>query len=257
MRRAVIGLIGPVAVLVVLAGCTTSVAGLSTGPTASNLDSSLAAPTPVVSQGPCKYTSTPTAPAPQGKAFGLPGDPIPTPNAGTATVTLQTTQGAIPLTLNRAQAPCTVQSFLFLALKTYFNASPCHRLTADPGLSVLQCGDPTGTGEGGPGYTIPDENPTGLAPAPGAQPGTPTVIYPAGTVAMANTGQPNSGGSQFFLVYANSELPATYAVFGTVTGTGMATLSKIAAGGIVPQQNAQDGKPKLPVTITKAVIASS
>jgi peptidyl-prolyl cis-trans isomerase B (cyclophilin B) len=255
-RRAVIGLMGPVAALLVLAGCSSSVAGLPNGPTASS-PATRAVPTPVLSQGPCRYATAPTAPAPAGKAFGLPSDPTPTPNTGTVTVTLQTTQGAVPLTLNRAQAPCTVQSFLFLAQKTYFNGSPCHRLTSDEQLKVLQCGDPTGTGEGGPGYTIPDENPTGLAPAPDAQPGTPTVIYPAGTVAMANTGQPNSGGSQFFLVYADSELPATYAVFGTVSATGLTTLNRIAAGGIVAEQSAQDGKPKLPVTITKTVVASA
>jgi peptidyl-prolyl cis-trans isomerase B (cyclophilin B) len=128
---------------------------------------------------------------------------------------------------------------------------------------VLQCGDPTGTGEGGPGYTIPDEKPTNLVPAPDAQPGTPTDIYPTGTIAMANTGQPDSGGSQFFLVYGDSELPPDYAVFGTVTATGLTTLNKIAAGGITPgtdpstgQPTTTDGKPKLPVTIARAIVAT-
>ena len=246
------------AAVVVLAGCSVTAAGLPSGSTSTGAAAPVttSAAAPKITSGPCRYTSTPTQPAPQGKDEGLPADPAPTPNTGTVAVTLQTTQGQIPLTLNRALAPCTVQSFLFLAQKTYFDNTPCHRLTADPGLDVLQCGDPTGTGEGGPGYTIPDENPTGLAPAPSAQPGTPTVIYPAGTIAMANTGQPNSGGSQFFLVYADSQLPPSYAVFGKVSAAGLSTLTKIAAGGIVAEQSSTDGKPKLPVTIAKAVVAS-
>jgi peptidyl-prolyl cis-trans isomerase B (cyclophilin B) len=243
-----------VAALVVLAGCTVTVTGIpDIGPPLT--DTHPVPTTPAFSSGPCKYAATPTAPAPRAKAFGLPADPNPTPKTGTVPVTLQTNQGPIPLTLNRAQAPCTVQSFLFLAQKTFFDNTQCHRLTADPTLKVVQCGDPTGAGEGGPGYTIPDENPTGFAPAPSGPPGTPpSVIYPTGTVAMANTGQPNSGGSQFFLVYGDSQLPPAYAVFGTVGAPGLTTLNTIAAGGIVPEQNTQDGKPKLPVTITKATV---
>ncbi len=216
--------------------------------------------------GPCKYTSTPTQPAPKGKDEGLPNDPNPTSNTGTVAVTLQTTQGDIPLTLNKAEAPCTVQSFAFLAQKTYFDNTPCHRLTAYPMLKVLQCGDPTGTGEGGPGFTIPDEKPKTLKPAPTTTPvpqgQQAPDVYPAGTVAMANTGQPHSGGSQFFLVYGDSQLPPNYAVFGTVSPAGMTTLAKIAAGGITPGQDPQtgqptptDGKPKLSVTISRAVVA--
>ena len=267
VQRAVIGLLGPVAAVAVLAGCAVTTIGVpSAAAGGGSLEPTTAQQVPAASgtsTGPCQYDATSAQPAPAGKAFGLPADPNPTPNTGTVTVTLRTTQGDIPMTLNRAQAPCTVQSFVFLAQKTFFDNTPCHRLTADPGLSVLQCGDPTGSGEGGPGFTIPDEKPTGLAPAPNGQPGTPTVIYPAGTVAMANTGQPDSGGSQFFLVYADSQLPPDYTVFGTVSPAGMTTLNKIAAGGIVPgtdpssgQATDTDGKPKLPVTITKAVVGS-
>ena len=261
--RAVIGLVGPVAALLVLTGCTVTATGVPSVPLAPVTPPTTTVAAPAVSSGPCAYTSTPKYPAPQGKDEGLPDDPSPTPNTGTVTVTLQTTQGPIPMVLDRAEAPCTVQSFVFLARKTYFDNSPCHRLTADDTLKVLQCGDPTGTGEGGPGYTIPDEKPANLAPAPSAQPGTPVDVYPAGTVAMANTGAPDSGGSQFFLVYADSQLPPSYAVFGTVGATGMATLNKIAAGGIVPGTDPQtgaaedtDGKPTLPVTITRAAVSS-
>jgi peptidyl-prolyl cis-trans isomerase B (cyclophilin B) len=226
-----------------------------------------AAPPPKTTSGPCKYTSTPTQPAPKGKDEGMPSDPKTTPNTGTVTVTLQTSQGDIPMTLDRAQAPCTVQSMAFLAQKGYFDASPCHRLTADPTLKVLQCGDPTGTGQGGPGYTIPDETPKNLKVAPTTAPlpqGEPASdIYPAGTIAMANTGRPHTGGSQFFLVYGDTQLPPQYTIFGTVGSAGMTTLNKIVAGGITPGTDPQsgqptpaDGKPKLPVNISRAVVSS-
>jgi cyclophilin family peptidyl-prolyl cis-trans isomerase len=172
------------------------------------------------------------------------------------TVTLNTSAGDIPLSMPRSKAPCTVASFAFLAGKGFFDKTPCHRLTdyPDPNpLFVLQCGDPTGTGLGGPGYTIPDENPTDLAAAPGGQ----GSVYPRGTVAMANTGQPHSGGSQFFLVYQDSHLPPNYAAFGQVSNSGLLVLDTIAKKGITPdpanpQSSANDGKPKTPVTITKA-----
>ena len=93
---------------------------------------------------------------------------------------------------------------------------------------MLQCGDPTGTGEGGPGYEFKDELPTTLAPSPS---GAGTVTYPRGTIAMAKTAQPNSGGSQFFLVYADSTLPPDYTVFGTIDDAGLATIDGVAAAG--------------------------
>jgi len=174
--------------------------------------------------------------------------------AGTVTVTLHTSQGDIPITMTRAKAPCTVASFGYLAGKDYFNNTPCHRLTSANTLKVLQCGDPTGTGTGGPGYTVPDENPTGLPPVPG-QGGD---RYARGVVAMANTGQPHSGGSQFFLVYGDSALPPTYAIFGRVALSGLAVLDKIAAAGVAGGgQNPQDGAPATPVTITSATVADN
>lgn len=171
------------------------------------------------------------------------------PTTGTSTVALTTSAGPIGLTLNAAEAPCTVNSFLSLARQKYFDGTTCHRLTTGAGLKVLQCGDPTGTGSGGPGYTITDEAPKGLAPAANG-----TVTYPRGTVAMAKTSAPNSGGSQFFLVYADSTLPPDYTVFGTIDAPGLATLDKIAKAGEDDSNGAGDGKPKVPVTITSAVV---
>jgi len=112
---------------------------------------------------------------------------------------------------------------------------------------VLQCGDPTGSGSGGPGYTIPDELPTAMKPGPDGSP-----VYPAGTVAMANTGSPNTGGSQFFLVYADSGLPPQYTIFGTIAPEGLQVLKKIAAGGETPDG---DGKPTLNTTIQNVALA--
>ena len=213
--------------------------------------------TPKASNGPCGYTSTPEEPA--AKPVELPGDATPTPNAGTVKVTLKTNQGDVPLTLDRAKAPCTVQSIEHLMRSKFYDETPCHRITAAASLKVLQCGDPSGQGNGGPGYTIKDESPTDLKPATSQGAST----YPRGTLAMANTGQPNSGGSQFFMVYADSTLPPNYAVFGTIDSAGLETLDKIAAAGVDSAPNPQtgqadpeDGAPKNPVKIQQVVMAS-
>ena len=162
---------------------------------------------------------------------------------------MTTSEGNLGLQLDNAKAPCTVNSFASLAQQGYFNDTPCHRLTTSPGLSVLQCGDPTGKGTGGPGYGFVNEYPTNQY-----RPDDPAlqspVIYPRGTLAMANTGAPGSNGSQFFLVFKDSQLPPNYTAFGTIDATGLATLDKIAAGGVVPgDRGADDGAPKTPVQI--------
>jgi peptidyl-prolyl cis-trans isomerase B (cyclophilin B) len=162
---------------------------------------------------------------------------------------MTTSQGNIGLQLDNAKAPCTVNSFASLAQQGYFNDTPCHRLTTTPGLSVLQCGDPTGKGTGGPGYGFVNEYPSDQY-----QPDDPAlqspVTYPRGTLAMANTGAPGSNGSQFFLVYKDSQLPPNYTAFGKIDATGLATLDKIAAGGVVPgDRGSDDGAPKTAVQI--------
>jgi peptidyl-prolyl cis-trans isomerase B (cyclophilin B) len=161
---------------------------------------------------------------------------------------MATSQGNIGLQLDNAKAPCTVNSFASLAQQGFFNDTPCHRLTTSAGLAVLQCGDPTGQGTGGPGYAFANEYPTNQY-----QPHDPAlqqpVVYPRGTLAMANAG-PNTNGSQFFLVYKDSQLPPNYTAFGTIDQTGLATLDKIAAGGVTPSdRGSDDGAPKLPVQI--------
>ena len=206
---------------------------------------------PGVTPGPCQYTATPDDPAV--RPVPLPRDPRHTPDRGFVDVTLKTNFGRIPLRLDRAQAPCTVQSFLHLVRHRFYDRTICHRLTAYPTLSVLQCGDPSGTGSGGPGYRYADELPTDLPPAP-TDPTGERKVYARGVLAMANAG-PDTNGSQFFLVYANSALRPNYTIFGGVSRRGLATLDRIAAAGIAPTPEDPapvDGAPASPVRIRKA-----
>jgi len=165
-------------------------------------------------------------------------------------VSISTNQGNIGLWLNNAEAPCTVNSFASLAQKGFFDDTICHRETTAPGLGVLQCGDPAGTGSGGPGYKFANEYPTNQYPKDDPALQKP-VLYPRGTLAMANAG-PNTNGSQFFLVYKDSQLPPNYTVFGSIDATGLATLDKIAEGGVAG--GGQDGKPASEVTIKSVLL---
>lgn len=167
---------------------------------------------------------------------------------------MTTSQGPIGLTLDNAKSPCTVNSFVSLAKQGFLNNTPCHRLTTNPGLKVLQCGDPTGSGTGGPGYEFANEYPTDQYP-PYDSGLKSAVTYPRGTVAMANAG-PDTNGSQFFLVYGDSQLPPQYTVFGTINDAGLATLDKIAAGGVAAGgRGADDGAPARDVTITSVRVS--
>lgn len=155
-----------------------------------------------------------------------------------ATMTLTTDQGVIAIAMDPA-AEVTDASMAYLAADGYFNNTPCHRLTTQ-GIYVLQCGDPTGTGTGGPDYQIPDEN------LPENTPNN----YPKGTVAMANAG-PNTNGSQFFIVYQDTTLPPNYTIWGTVS-QGLDVVEKVAAAGV--QGGGTDGPPALPITIQTATV---
>jgi peptidyl-prolyl cis-trans isomerase B (cyclophilin B) len=161
-------------------------------------------------------------------------------------VSMVTNQGHIGLLLANNESPCTVNSFASLAGQKFFDNTKCHRLT----LSILQCGDPSADGTGGPGYKFADEYPTDQYP-----PGDPAlrepVIYPKGTLAMANSG-PNTNGSQFFLVYKDTPLPPAYTVFGKIQQDGLDTLDKIAKGGIAG--GGADGAPATEVTVTSILL---
>lgn len=176
-------------------------------------------------QGACTYTATGDA----AREVDLPpADPAPS-----EALTITTNRGAIKASLDTEAAPCTVGSFTSLAKQGYFDGTKCHRLTTED-LFVLQCGDPTGTGSGGPGYAFDDEL-------------TGRETYPAGTLAMANAG-PDTNGSQFFLVYADTPLPPSYTAFGTIDAESLRVVSAIAGAGTA--DGGADGAPKRDVVIT-------
>jgi peptidyl-prolyl cis-trans isomerase B (cyclophilin B) len=157
------------------------------------------------------------------------------------TAELFTTQGVISFRALTTAAPCTTLSFRFLATSGYFTGTHCHRLTILQ-IYVLQCGDPTGTGSGAPGYVFKDENLAG-------------ATYPAGTVAMANAG-PDTNGSQFFFCWNNSsKIPPDYTPFGVVT-SGMNILRRIASAGDDSQNGPGDGYPNLFVEFLRVRIVT-
>jgi peptidyl-prolyl cis-trans isomerase B (cyclophilin B) len=162
------------------------------------------------------------------------------------TFTLVTNCGNIVITTVGAKAPITVTQLATLARGGYFNNSLCHRLTTK-GLYVLQCGDPTATGAGGPNFTYRDEN----LPAEGLN------NYPAGTVAMANSGPGVNGagtnGSQFFLVFADTTLGANYTIWGTVT-QGLEIVKAIAKAGV--KGGGADGAPNQPIAIKRVTVSN-
>ncbi len=183
---------------------------------------------------PCAYTAGGDAAKPVA---------LPTFDAALAaqpyTATFVTTQGDVTFQARTDVAPCASYSFRHLAEQDFYDATPCPRVSNSASFGILQCGDPTGTGSGGPGYSFPDENLT-------------DATYPAGTVAMANSG-PNTNGSQFFLVFADTQLSPDYTPFGTITG-GLDVLQTVGAAGDDGSNPAGGGKPVLPIDITDVVI---
>ncbi len=169
---------------------------------------------------------------------------IPTPTAVLTkfpkTFTLVTNCGDIVISAVGSKAPFTMTSIAALAKGGFYDDSLCHRLTTE-GLFVLQCGDPTATGGGGPEFTYPDEN----------LPENIENNYPEGTVAMANSG-PNTNGSQFFLVYANTTLAPSYTIWGTIT-SGLDIVKAIGKAGAVG--GAPDGKPAKTIAIQKVLVS--
>ncbi|WP_412100641.1 peptidylprolyl isomerase [Corynebacterium aurimucosum] len=192
----------------------------------------------------CEYTETGDAsrevPTPQGKDI---------PAKGEVTVNFATKQGDIEMTLDRSLAPCTVNAITDMISAKYYDDTVCHRMTEGT-LSVLQCGDPTGKGSGGPGFQFANEYPTDEADdASMSQP----ALYPKGSIAMANAGE-DTNGSQFFINYKDSQLPPAYTYFGDLTEKGQKTIDAIAAKGVKDGQS--DGAPAEEVRITKATVES-
>jgi peptidyl-prolyl cis-trans isomerase B (cyclophilin B) len=154
------------------------------------------------------------------------------------TLTLQTNCGDIVIQTFARQAPVTITVMSALANGGFFNRTLCHRLTTE-GIFVLQCGDPTATGSGGPEFRYRDEN----LPAAG------NANYSEGVVAMANSG-PNTNGSQFFLVYKDTTLGPNYTIWGRIT-SGLEIVKYIAEGGV--KDGTTDGTPLRTIAIDKAI----
>lgn len=205
---------------------------LSAGLTACGEDDTAAAEEPAAAEGEsCAYPSA----GPAAKEVDVP--PATATETGEVTATITTSAGDVPITLDADAAPCTVNSFVSLAEQDYFTDTPCHRLTT-AGIFVLQCGDPTGSGTGGPGYSFPDEV-------------TGDETYGPGTLAMANAG-PDTNGSQFFMVFDDSPLDPDYTVFGSISEEGLAVVQEVADAGA--EGGAPDGPPAEQVEITGVTV---
>ncbi len=212
-------------------------------------DDAAAAPTDSASPDPTTPTTPSADPAvPQECAYTEAGEAsrplaLPVFDAAVAaqpySATLTTTQGDVTFQARTDVAPCASYSFRYLAEQGFYDGTPCPRVSNSASFGILQCGDPTGTGSGGPGYSFPDENLT-------------EATYPAGTVAMANSG-PNTNGSQFFLVFTDTQLSPDYTPFGTITA-GLDVLQRVGAAGDDGSNPAGGGKPVLPIDITSVAI---
>ena len=188
----------------------------------------------------CGASAPPTASKPKPQFSGPP--PLTINTNATYIAAMKTSCGTITIKLLPTQAPETVNSFVFLAQHRFFNGTYFHRI--DTSIDVLQGGDPTGTGQGGPGYTIPDE-----------VSGKPS--YGPGALAMANTGQPNSGGSQFFVIVGpnghNLDQNPTFTIFGQVI-KGLDVGKKIEKIPVVDPSSIATQTPKQAIYIDKVVI---
>lgn len=235
-----IKVVGTVVAVVVVAGGSGAIAYAMNGGSAKNAAAG-ASPSPrpsvTVAPGECAYQPLTGAAAQSAKNVGTPPKK---PVKGTYRMTIDTNLGPIVATLDGTKAACTVNSFAYLASKKFFDNTHCHRLVTS-GIKVLQCGDPTGTGTGGPAYGFGNEN----VPKAGANG---QVTYKRGMVAMAHSSMPNSNGSQFFIVYGDSPLPADYTVFGQIT-QGMGVVDTVAKAGAMPADQSGNTAPKKKIEI--------
>ncbi|UJP08967.1 peptidylprolyl isomerase [Microbacterium sp. KUDC0406] len=212
--------------LALTAAAALALAGCASNPASDPASAPAPSSTADTASGTCQYPA-------DGQAAKQADAPDAEPTAaGEVSATIKTSAGDLAVTLDADKTPCTTNSFLSLAKQTYFDGTQCHRLTTQ-GIFVLQCGDPSGTGAGGPGYSFADEL-------------SGDETYGAGTLAMANAG-PDTNGSQFFIVYADSELPPNYTVFGHLDDASTKIVAGIGAEGT--KDGGPDGAPKTPVTL--------
>ncbi|GAB4004161.1 peptidylprolyl isomerase [Nocardioides ultimimeridianus] len=208
--------------LLATAACGSDTTASDSAGTTTSAATSAGTTTATASGGTCQYVADGSQPA---KAVTPP--PSTPEYTGKVTATFTMSFGTMKATLDADSAPCTVESFASLVKQGYYDGSSCHREGNDPGFEFLQCGDPLfdpkhpnpqTDGTHGPGYTIPDEL-------------TGQETYPAGTLAMANTGQPNSGGGQFFICFGDSQFPPAYTVWGHLDAASLALLKKATKSG--------------------------
>ncbi|PUA79269.1 peptidylprolyl isomerase [Nocardioides currus] len=216
---------------------STSSSSETTSETPSETPSESSSESEAPAAGACEYVEDGSTAA---KPVDLP--PSEPTVSGEVKIVFKTTLGDIPATLDADATPCTVNSFVSLAEQGFFDDSPCPRMATDPAFGILQCGDPSGTGSGGPGYSFADEL-------------TGQETYPAGTLAMANAG-PDTNGSQFFFVFNDSPgLTANYNVFGTVDPAGLKLLTTAAKKGDDGSHPAGGGVPNAgPIDIQSVTI---
>jgi peptidyl-prolyl cis-trans isomerase B (cyclophilin B) len=242
-RQAIIG--SAIAVVVIAGGAIWLVTALNKG------DDKNAASGPPAGTVACSWTPEDASSGAKIVDVGTP--PANAPNVGAATLTIDTNLGAITATVDKAKVPCTAEAFTYLSSKKFWDGTKCHRLTTE-GIKVLQCGDPSAKGKGyrqtdgtgGPSFRYAEENlPTGKTPA-----------YPAGTIAMAKTQAPGSTGSQFFIVYGDTQLDPSYTVLGTIT-KGLDIVQQVAKAGTDDSNGKGDGHPKKEVDIMTLTMSAA
>jgi cyclophilin family peptidyl-prolyl cis-trans isomerase len=242
-RRTLITTVVILAILALIASATglfsSGGSGKKVSSTASSTATSAAPPVSVSGASISGDTPCPKADgsSPKTVKFAKPPPTCIDPNK-TYTATVKMTQGTMEVAFDPKQAPKTVNNFVVLARYHFYDGISCHRIV--PGF-VIQCGDPQGTGQGGPGYTFGDELPK-------------AGQYKLGSLAMANSG-PDTNGSQFFIITGDQgvQLPPNYSLFGQVTA-GMDVAQKIDALGVA---NSPNGAPKEKVTIESVNVKES
>lgn len=243
-------IIGIVVVVALAAGGSGAIAYAMSGSSKKKPAAAPSSPTPTpVKPGECGYQPLPSEASQYVKNVGTPPAK---PVKAKYRMTIDTKLGKIVATLDGTKAPCTVNSFNYLASKKFFHNTICHRLTTKS-PKVLQCGDPSGTGQGGPSYGYANEN----VPKAGKKKlpdGSPAATYKRGVIGVAHGEQPNSNGSQFFIVYGDSDLPPDYTIIGTVT-EGLDIVDSVAKAGTDSSNGPGDGKPKKRVEIKDLVVA--
>ncbi len=185
----------------------------------------VAGPKPAVPTTECEYTDARSEP--EQKPVARP-DGAKVPLKGEVVIEVDTPLGDLEFTLDAAAAPCSVHSFRHLVEQRFYHGNSCHRLVTE-GIWIVQCGDPTTSGVGGPGYRYDD-------------PTARVAEHKRGMIGMANRATKGTNGSQFFILYKDSDFPPDYPMFGKVT-KGLDILEDVSKGGVIPGYSKTDGKP--------------